>query len=115
MSLYGTRDAAMNWQEDVAREMIKWGFTRGRYSPCLYWHGRLKLNTKVHGDDFVTVGTRQSAKRFRKMREGRFEIKTQVIGPPNTPSRTIPEDVSKGLEVPIVEEGRVLIKVIRRT
>ena len=26
MSLYGTRDAAMNWQEEVAREMIKWGF-----------------------------------------------------------------------------------------
>ena len=25
MSLYGTRDAAMNWQEEVAREMIKWG------------------------------------------------------------------------------------------
>ena len=30
MSLYGTRDAAMNWQEEVAREMRKWGFQRGR-------------------------------------------------------------------------------------
>ena len=36
MSLYGTRDAAMNWQEEVAREMAKWGFKRGRYNPCLY-------------------------------------------------------------------------------
>ena len=24
MSLYGTRDAAMSWQEEVAREMVKW-------------------------------------------------------------------------------------------
>ena len=24
-SLYGTRDAAMNWQEEVARDMRKWG------------------------------------------------------------------------------------------
>ena len=25
MSLYGTRDAAMNWQEEVAKELCKWG------------------------------------------------------------------------------------------
>ena len=26
MSLYGTRDAAMNWQEEVAKEMKRLGF-----------------------------------------------------------------------------------------
>ena len=25
MSLYGTRDAGMNWQEEVAKEMYRWG------------------------------------------------------------------------------------------
>ena len=35
MSLYGTRDAAMNWQEEVARELRKIGFRRGKYNPCL--------------------------------------------------------------------------------
>ena len=29
MSLYGTRDAATNWQDEVAKEMQKWGFKRG--------------------------------------------------------------------------------------
>ena len=29
MSLYGTRDAAMNWQEEVAKEMKRWGLQRG--------------------------------------------------------------------------------------
>ena len=29
MSLYGTRDAAMNWQEEVAKCMAEWGFRRG--------------------------------------------------------------------------------------
>ena len=38
MSLYGTRDAAMNWQGGVAKEMQGWGFSRGRYNPCLYWN-----------------------------------------------------------------------------
>ena len=33
MSLYGTRDAAMNWQEEVRKEMRKMGFTRGQCNP----------------------------------------------------------------------------------
>ena len=37
-SLSGTRDAAMNWQEEVAREMKNWGFNGGQYNPCLYTH-----------------------------------------------------------------------------
>ena len=35
MRLYGTRDAATNWQKEVATEMCKWGFERGKYNPCL--------------------------------------------------------------------------------
>ena len=33
MSLYGTRDASYNWQEEVAREMRGWGFKQGKYNP----------------------------------------------------------------------------------
>ena len=57
MSLYGTRDASTNWQEEVAREMNKWGFKRGRYNPCLYFHKERNLRTFLHGGDFATVGT----------------------------------------------------------
>ena len=58
MSLYGTRDAAKNWQEEVAKTMKAWGFRQGKYNPCLYHHDKWDLRTLVHGDDFVTVGTR---------------------------------------------------------
>jgi len=34
-SQYGTRNAAMSWQEEVARDMIKWEFRRGKSNPCL--------------------------------------------------------------------------------
>ena len=62
MSLYGTRDAATNWQEEVAKEMTSWGFSRGRYKPCLYFHQVTGLKTLVHGDDFVSCdGTIQEA------------------------------------------------------
>ena len=36
MSLYGTRDAAMNWEEEVARVKLNHGFERGKNNPCLY-------------------------------------------------------------------------------
>ena len=36
--LYGTRDAATNWQEEVAKAMVANSLKRGKYDPCLYWH-----------------------------------------------------------------------------
>ena len=38
MSLYGTRDAAANWQRLVSQTMKSLGFEEGRYNPCTYWH-----------------------------------------------------------------------------
>ena len=60
-SLYGTRDAAMNWQEEVAKEMGKWGFRRGTYNPCLYAHDEWKIQVCLHGDGFASVGSRTSS------------------------------------------------------
>ena len=56
MSLHGIRDAAMNWQEEVARELRALGFTRGVYNPCLYFYEAKNLRTFLHGDDFAAVG-----------------------------------------------------------
>ena len=36
--------------------------------------------TLLHGDDFVSVGSRRAAKDFKKQLEWIFDIKTQVIG-----------------------------------
>ena len=80
MSLYGTRDAATNWQKEVAKEMSRWGFERGKYNPCLYWHKRWNVQTLIHGDDFVSGGSRESIKKFKDSLEERFEVKTTIIG-----------------------------------
>ena len=99
MSLYGTRDAATNWQKEVAKEMMKWGFTRGKYNPCLYWHRQLNIQTLIHGDDFVSVGNRKDIKKFKEQIESRFEIKTTIVGD------ALEEN----------KEGRVLNRIIRIT
>ena len=124
MSLYGTRDAAMNWQEEVAKEMRKLGFERGRYNPCLYYHRQRNLRTFLHGDDFATVGTRNGVRWFKEALERRFEIKTQCVGPGavdggwkkvagtatgSAPTTTQGEDMKEG------SEGRLLNRVLRCT
>ena len=39
--------------------LIKLGFRRGPYNPCLYFHQERMLRTFLHGDDFATVGDRK--------------------------------------------------------
>ena len=37
-SLYGTRDAALNWDEELGNSMVEIGMKRGRASSCVYTH-----------------------------------------------------------------------------
>ena len=89
----------MNWQEEVAKEMGKWGFRRGTYNPCLYAHDEWKVQVFLHGDDFASVGNRKSLRMFLQKLESRFEIKTSVIG----------------MGVGEVREARVLNRILRIT
>ena len=57
------------------------------------------MQTLVHGDDFVSVGSKESVIKFKERLEGRFEVKTKVLGS------------GQGEE----KEGRVLNRVIRVT
>jgi hypothetical protein len=98
-SLYGTRDAAINFQDEIAKFMKENDFTQGRYNPCTYRHRRKGLKTLVHGDDFVTEGGRESVRWFKEKLEKRFEIKTKVVG--------------SGAEE--ARESRILNRVIRVT
>ena len=38
LSMYGTRDAAQNWEREYGSKLISWGFTKGKTSPCVYHH-----------------------------------------------------------------------------
>ena len=80
MSLYGTRDAAVNFQQEVRKFMVSQGFTQGVYNPCTYYHRARELRTLVHGDDFVTTGNRWETQWFKKVLEKRFEIKIVITG-----------------------------------
>ena len=77
--------------------MLSQGFVVGKYNSSTYFHKARSIKVMVHGDDFVSSGSRSSLKWFRGQLEKRFEVKTKVIG------------TGEG-EVP---EARVLSRIIR--
>ena len=56
-SLYGTRDAPLNWELQIRKVMVALGFKQGKSNPCIYFHAGRDLRTVVHGGDFTTAGT----------------------------------------------------------
>ena len=51
-SLYGTRDAALNWAQAYSEGLEGMGFVKEQSSPCSFYHESWKIRTGVHGDDF---------------------------------------------------------------
>ena len=75
-SLYGTRDASANWQEEVHMCMTEWGLVQLKYNPAMYYHRSRGLRCLVQGEDFVTVGDSEDLVWMKERLQKRFEIKT---------------------------------------
>ena len=56
VSMYGTRDATMNWTREYCDKLTKAGFQQGKFNSCLYHHPVRDVTIMVHGDDFIAVG-----------------------------------------------------------
>ena len=81
MILYGTRDAASNWQEHLSNHLEKTGFVKGIGLPSVFHHPGRGLVTLVNGDDYTTAGHVKELQWFQQRLEEAYEIKTQLIGP----------------------------------
>lgn len=81
-SMYGTRDAAQNWECEYAEFMVKTGFKRGDAVPCEFYHVQSGVRVVVHGDDFTILGDEKGLNWFQKEIKKRFEVKVRGrIGP----------------------------------
>ena len=56
VSLYGTRDAAQNWEEEYSSALRRAGYKSGEASPCVFYHTQKNVRIVVHGDDFTVLG-----------------------------------------------------------
>ena len=85
-SLYGTRDAPLNWELQIRKVMVAIGFKQGKRNPCIYFHAGRDLRTVVHGDDFTTAGTFENIKWLHGELSKTWKcIERGISGPPGTP------------------------------
>lgn len=89
LSLYGTRDAAMNWQDEFTSTLIANGFERGKASPCNFHHSARRLSVTVHGDDFTSTGPKGGLEWFQRFLDKVYECKHQWLGPDQDEEKSI--------------------------
>ena len=57
-SLYGTRDAAQNWEAEYTETLANNVFVYGKAVSCAFHHPQRDIKAAVHGDDIVALGHR---------------------------------------------------------
>ena len=81
MSMYGTRDAAYNWERAYSQVLATHGFVRGQASPCHFFDAGREIRLMVHGDDFVAVGPEQALEEFEEEMRSVYPCVSTTIGP----------------------------------
>ena len=80
LCLYGTRDAAKGWQEELSQQLEQIGFIRGIGHPSVFWHPDRQICTIVHGNDYVSSGMDSDLVWLESELGKSYEIKTQNLG-----------------------------------
>ena len=57
LCLYGTRDAALNWQQTLSDHLVEAGVKRGVGHPSVSYHPSKDIWTLVHGDGHCSAGS----------------------------------------------------------
>ena len=74
-AMYGTRDAAQNWEYAYVEALEAMGFTKGKATPCAFYMKERNLRLVVHGDDFTILGMEEDLDWFRRKISEVFEVK----------------------------------------
>ena len=90
VSMYGTRDAASNWESTYSSHLKSHGFIQGRSTPCAFHHPTRDITLVVHGDDFSFLGYDPDLDWCKQIMESAYEIKDRGrLGPDSTDSKHI--------------------------
>ena len=82
VSVYGTQDAAANWEYKYATHLIENSFRRGKTSPCAFWNPQTGVRCVVHGDDFTFAGPDDELTKCTQMMNSEYDIKVRgKLGP----------------------------------
>ena len=79
-SMYGTRDAASNWERDWQEHVRNWRFQFGLGSKKLFHHKENRLSGLTHGDNFVLTGPTKTLTEFENETTSVYSIKAKIVG-----------------------------------
>ena len=79
VSLYGTRDAARNWEETYTKALRGLGFIQGRACPCAFYNPVKDCRIIIHGDDFTVLGLDEDILWLQKELNNTFPTKLRGI------------------------------------
>ena len=90
VSMYGTQDAAANWEYKYSSHLIDCGFVRGQASPCVFWNPSTGVRCVVHGDDFTFAGTDDELEKCANMMKAEYDVKIRgKFGPDKSDDKAI--------------------------
>ena len=95
-SMYGTRDAASNWERDWQEHVKKWGFQLGLSSKNLFHHTENRVSGLTHGDDFVLTGPTKRLTEFENEMMSVYPIKAKIISLGSPKSIKVEQEVALG-------------------
>ena len=75
VSVYGTQDAASNWEQKYATHLMDNGLLRGKPSPCVSWNPHTGVRCVVHGEDFTFAGSGEERRKCTTMISMFYDIK----------------------------------------
>ena len=79
-SMYGTRDAAANWESEYSEYLATHGYKKGAACPCHFWNPHTGVKALVHGDDFLAIGTESALKDMIQVVTQKYEAKYELWG-----------------------------------
>eukprot|EP00973_Karenia_brevis_P004336 593734-Karenia_brevis.AAC.1 len=79
--MYGTRDAAANWEDEYSEYLVGHGYDKGLASPCHFHHKQTRVRILVHGDDFMAVGKERDLRELVCVITNKYEARWEIIGP----------------------------------
>ena len=88
LSVYGARDAALNWMNTYTVFLEELGFTKGKGCTCNFFYPRGIMMT-VHGDDFTSSASTKTLEWLKKKFEAKFEVTAKLLGPEVSQEREI--------------------------
>ena len=80
MSMYGTRDAALNWVMKYGETLRAARYVQGRANPRLFHNKALGVSIMVHGDHFFVFGLNRHLVATEKTLEDKYKLKVAVLG-----------------------------------